>query len=65
MINLEQDLKSRYRALKTVQEFINELKHLRQIGNKSQDELLDIDKFIDGLINSYKQLIRDVNSQIK
>lgn len=65
MINLEQDLKSRYRALKAVQEFINELKHLRQIGNPSKDELLDIDKFIEGLINNYRQLAKDVNSQIK
>ncbi len=65
MKNLEDDLKSRYRALKTVQEFINELKHLRNNGSPSQDELLDIDKFITGLINSYKGLASDVNKHIK
>lgn len=64
MINLEQDLKSRYRALKTVQEFINELKHLRQVGAPSKDELLDIEKFIEGQINSYKQLVLDINKII-
>lgn len=65
MSDLEQDLKSRYRALKTVQEFINELKHLRKIGNSSGDELHDVDKFVEGLISSYKQLVLDINKQIK
>lgn len=65
MINLEQDLKSRYRALKCVQEFINELKQLREKGIPSNDELMDIDKFIEGKIQSYKQLVVDINNQIK
>lgn len=64
MTNLEQDLKSRYRALKTVQEFIIELKHLRKTGNSSPDELQDVDKFIEGLISSYKQLVSDINKQL-
>lgn len=65
MINLEQDLKSRYRALKLVLDFIDMLKQQRNSGNPSKDEMLDIETYVNGLINNYIQLAKNVNNQIK
>ncbi len=65
MINLEQDLKSRYRALKLVLDFIDILKQQRNSGNPSKDEMLDIETYVNGLINNYIQLAKNVNNQIK
>lgn len=62
--SLEQDIKSRYRALQTVLNVINELRQLRKIGSPSQDELLDIENFINGQINNYKSLVKDLNHKI-
>jgi len=58
MINLEQDLKSRYRALKLVLDFIDILKQQRNSGNPSKDEMLDIETYVNGLINNYIQLAK-------
>lgn len=64
-MTVEEQIKAKVHQLRTIQAFIDELKKLREIGQPSHDELLDVEKFVNGQIENYKQLVRDINNRNK
>lgn len=58
-MDVSQQIKSKVHALRSVQDYINELKKL------NINDIDEVNKFIESQIAGYKQLILDLNNKSK
>jgi mannitol-specific phosphotransferase system IIBC component len=57
-VTITEQLKAKAEALRTVQQYINELQKL-----EPSPGLIEVNKFIEQQINNYKQLVQDLRKQ--
>ena len=62
-MTLTEQFKSKSDALKSVLAYCEELKKLRQVGLSNINEIEEIEKYINNQIQSYKDLVKELNEE--
>lgn len=62
-MTITEQLKAKTEALRSIQNYIEKLRELRQEYLGPRDDLDDVNMFIEQQINNYKQLVKDLRKQ--